>query len=195
MPPNWPVDDVPAARPDWRERLALGADLALIGIAVTALALPVVTAPAALATGSAAVRTRYADGRLPRWRPLLRQYRRGVLPGLPALLAAAVLLIDLVAVRGGWVPGGPVLLGITAVVTAWLAGVAALTLVALGRDPELPWRTAAGWAWDHPKAATVLALIGVIALFLVLAVPVTLPLMVGFHLFAVHLLSDRLAPA
>ncbi|WP_436529854.1 hypothetical protein [Actinoplanes sp. HUAS TT8] len=193
-PPAWPAEDAPPARVDWRERLALGTDLALIGIAVTVLALPVITAPAALVTGSAAVRGRYLDGRFPGWRPLLRIYRRGLLPGLPILLAVAALGLDLAAVRGGWVPGGPPLLALTALVVIGLSGVAALTLAALGRSPGLPWRAAARWAWDQPRCAAVLALINVIAFFLALAVPVTVPLVVGFHLFAVHMLTDRLAP-
>ncbi|GIF14345.1 hypothetical protein Ate01nite_43770 [Actinoplanes teichomyceticus] len=190
---DWPAEKAPPARADWRDRLTLATDLALIGIAVTALALPVVTAPAALAAGSAAVHDRCRDGRLPGWRPVLRQFRRGILPGVPALSAAAALLIDLIAVRGGGVPGGPVLFAVTGVVAVWLSGVAALTLVALGRAPDRTWRAAAAWAWDRPKCATALAVTGVIAFFLALAVPVTLPLVIGFHLFAIHMISDRLA--
>jgi hypothetical protein len=173
--------------------MALATDLALIGIGVTVLALPLITAPAALAAGSTAVRGRYLDGRIPDWRLLLRVYRRGILPGLPVLLAVAALVLDLAAVRGGWVPGGPLLLTITAMAAIWLAGVAALTLVALGRTPDQSWRAAARWAWDHPKCVAALSLTGVIALFLALAVPVTVPLVIGFHLFAVHMISDRLA--
>ncbi|WIM93951.1 hypothetical protein ACTOB_005946 [Actinoplanes oblitus] len=179
---------------DWRDKFALATDLALIGVAVTALSLPLVTAPAALAAGSAAVRGRYHDGRLPGWHPLLHQYRRGILPGLPVLLAIVVLLIDLAAVRGGRVPGGPVLLAVTLVAVLGLAGVAALTLVAVGRDPELPWRAAARWSWEHPACVLALALTSVVAFVLTLAVPITLPLMIGFHLFALHMISDRLAP-
>ncbi|MBB4744654.1 hypothetical protein BJY16_008113 [Actinoplanes octamycinicus] len=190
---NWPVEESPPARIDWRDRLALATDLALIGLAVTALALPVVTAPAALATGSAAVHGRCRDGRLPSWRPLLRQYVHGILPGLPALLAAVALLIDLTAIRNGWVPGGPALLAVTVLAAVYLSGVAALTVVALGRSPELPWRTAARWSWERPTCATALAATGVIALVLTLAVPVTLPLVIGFHLFALHMIANRLA--
>ncbi len=81
---------------------------------------------------------------------------------------------------------------ITAAVTIWLSGVAALTVAALGRTPDQPWREAARWAWDHPKCATALAVINVITLFLALAVPATVPLVIGFHLFATHMLTDRL---
>jgi hypothetical protein len=189
---NWPTEESPPARVDWRERLALATDLALIGIGVTVLALPLVTAPAALSAGSAAVHGRLREGRLPAGRPLLRQYRRGILPGLLVLVAAAALLLDVVAVRGGGVPGGPVLLAVTLLAAVWLTGVAAVALVALGRTPDLPWLAAAKWAWDQPKPTAALALTSVIALVLTLAVPVTLPLMVGFHLFAAHLITTRL---
>ncbi|WP_309238336.1 hypothetical protein [Actinoplanes aureus] len=195
--PDWPAEDAPAARPDWRERLALGTDLALIGFLVTVAALPVLTAPAALAAGSAAVRHRYTTGGLPPVRPLLRLYRRTILPGLPVLLVAMALLVDLVAISRGWVPGGPVLFTATAAVAAFLGGFATLAVVAIGRDPSRPLRDAAGWAWQsataRPWTALAPALAGVLAFFLALTVPATIPLVVGFHLFAAHVISDRLA--
>jgi hypothetical protein len=42
---------------DWRDSLRLAADLALLGIVVTLLSLPLLTAGAAVATGSYAIRT------------------------------------------------------------------------------------------------------------------------------------------
>ncbi|MEV0901194.1 hypothetical protein [Actinoplanes sp. NPDC049802] len=196
--PNWPHEDEPPIRPDWRERFALGADLALIGIGVTVAALPLLTLPAALAAGSTAVRHRYHTGSLPEFRPLLRQFRRTLLPGVPVVLVAALLLLDLIALSRGWVPGGAPMLALTGAVVTWLAGVATLTLVAGGRDPSQPWRTAAGWAWglavSRPWSAVAPALAGVLAFFLGLSVPATIPLVIGFHLFAAHVISDRLAP-
>ena len=194
--PNWPQDDAPSARPDWRERLALGTDLALIGVLVTVAALPVLTAPAALAAGSAAVRHRYTRGNLPPVRPMLHLFRRTFLPGLPVLLIAVALLVDLVAVSRGWVPGGPVVFTATAAVAAFLGGFATLTVVALGRDPGSAPRDAARRAWQsatsRPWTALAPALAGVLAFFLALTVPATIPLVVGFHLFAAHVISDRL---
>ncbi|GIF04117.1 hypothetical protein [Actinoplanes siamensis] len=191
-PAAWPTEEPPAARVDWRDRTALATDLALIGTAVTVLALPLVTLPAALATGSAAVRGRYLDGHLPPWRRLFQIYRRAVLPGLATLLAAAALALDLAAVRGGWVPGGPPLLAVTTLAVIGLSGVAALALAHLGRTPDLPWREAARRPGNHPKCVAALALTNVVAFFLALAVPVTVPLVLGFHLFAIHMLTDRL---
>ena len=201
---SWPREDAPPGRPDWRERFALATDLALIGVLVTIAALPLLTAPAALAAGSAAVRQRYERGTLPRVRPTLRRFRRGLLPGLPALVVAALLIADLIAVGRGWVPGGPVLLIApvmllgTAAVAGWLAGVATLALVTLGREPDLSWRIAGRWAWNRatarPWAAIAPAATGLVALFLALSVPATIPLVVGFQLFAAHMIADRLAP-
>ncbi|MEU4619796.1 hypothetical protein AB0G04_07440 [Actinoplanes sp. NPDC023801] len=196
---DWPREDEPEPRPDWRERFALGADLALIGIVVTVAALPIVTLPAALAAGSTAVRHRYTAGRMPAFRPLLRQFRRGLLPGLPFVLVAALLLVDLVALSRGWVPGGTPVLAVTAIVAGWLSGLATLALVAVGRAPETPWRSALAWAWNRgttrPWAAFAPALAGVLAFFLALSMPATIPLVIGFHLFAAHVISDRLAPS
>lgn len=197
--PNWPTDQAPDQRPDWRERFTLGTDLALIGVVVTVAALPVLTLPAALVAGSVAVRHRYRLGRLPAFRPLLRQFRRGLLPGIPFVLVALLLLIDLIAVSRGWVPGGAPVLTATAVVACWLLGLATLALVATGRDPAAPGRAALRWAWDQatsrPWSALAPALAGVLAFFLALSMPATIPLVVGFHLFAAHVISDRLAPS
>ncbi|MEU4557895.1 hypothetical protein AB0F72_05880 [Actinoplanes sp. NPDC023936] len=189
---NWPVEHHVVPRPDWRERLALGTDLALIGVVTTVFALPVLTAPAALAAGSSAIRHRYTEGGLPRTAPLLRQFRHGLLRGVPVVLATAALLLDLIAVGRGWVPGGPPLLTATALAVAWLGGLAGLTLVALGRDPALPWRHAARSAWNRPRATAAIAATGALAFFLALTIPATIPLLVGFQLFAAHILSDRL---
>ncbi|GLX99993.1 hypothetical protein [Actinoplanes sp. NBRC 101535] len=190
---HWPQEEPARHRPDWRERFALGADLALIGILVTVAALPVLTAPAAVASGSAAVRHRYHQGTLPPVRPLLRLFRRTLLPGLPVLVLTAAILIDLIAVGRGWVPGGQPLFVLTAAAAGFVAGLGTLVLVAVGRDPELPWRDAGHWAIERPAAAGGTALAGALAFFLALTVPATLPLVVGFHLFAVHVITDRLA--
>jgi uncharacterized membrane protein YesL len=197
--PDWPREDEPEPPPDWRERFALGTDLALIGVVVTAAALPVLTLPAALAAGSTAVRHRYREGRLPAFRPLLRQYGRSILPGIPFVLVAVLLLVDLMALNRGLVPGGAPVLTLTAAVACLLAGVATLALVAMGRDPDTPWKAALAWSWTvttaRPWAAVAPALAGALAFFLALSVPATIPLVIGFHLFAAHVISDRLAPA
>ncbi|GAA1634417.1 hypothetical protein [Actinoplanes couchii] len=192
---RWPVDEEPRTRPDWRERFALGTDLALIGIVVTVAGLPLLTLPAALAAGSVAVHHRYTTGRLPGFRPLLRRFGRTLLPGIPFAVAAALLLLDLVALSRGWVPGGAPVLVLTTAIVAWLAGAATLILVGVGRDTTAP----ASWAWQQatarPWSALAPALAGALAFFLALSMPATIPLVIGFHLFAAHVISDRLAPS
>ncbi|HWS34828.1 MAG TPA: hypothetical protein VN408_19065 [Actinoplanes sp.] len=191
---QWPADEEPDQRPDWRERFALGADLALIGVLVTIFGLPLLTLPAALAAGSVAVRQRYRTGRLPGFRPMLRRYGRAVLPGTPFTGAAVLLAADLTALSRGWVPGGTPVLILTAGVATWLAGFATLLLVAIGREQAAP----LNWAWTQatgrPWSALAPALAGVLAFFLALSVPATIPLVIGFQLFAAHVISDRLAP-
>ncbi|WP_229072958.1 hypothetical protein [Actinoplanes sp. DH11] len=189
---GWPEEQV-TPRPDWRERFALGADVALIGIVTTVAALPLLTAPAALAAGSAAIRHRYREGGFGPLRPLLRQFRRGLLPGLPMLLVAVLVLADLTAVGRGWVPGGRPLLTVTAVAAFALGGLASVILVALGRAPDRAWAEAAAWAWNQPRAVAAAGAVGALTFFLALTVPATIPLIVGFHLFAAHVLTDRLS--
>src|SRR5437879_752988 len=96
----------------WQEHLRDAADLAIIGFAVVLAALPVVTAGAALATGSHAVRHRTDRGKFPPFTDLLRTFARGILPGLAATLvvaaAGALLALDVSAARSGAIPGGAV---------------------------------------------------------------------------------------
>ena len=185
-------------RPDWRERFALATDLALIGIVVTIAALPVLTAPAALAAGSVAVRRRYRDERFPPLRELLRHFRQTLASGVLALLAVlagtAVLGLDLVAVRQGWVPGGPALLAATVGAAVWLSGLLTLTLVELGREPGTAWRAAWRRATRRPWCALAVALTGLVVAFLTYVLPPALPILLGFHLFAAHVITDRLTP-
>jgi hypothetical protein len=188
-----------ALRTDWRDTLSTATDLALIGIAVTLAAAPLVTAGAAVRTGSLAV-SRVVEGeRRPPAGELWRAFRRSLLPGLAAavvvLAAAALLVVDLVALARGRVPGGPVAIALTGCVAAGLAAVAALTVVLLGRDGDAGWlaalRWAAGTAGRRPGTAAgtvaVLALAGVLAVL----VPATIPLVPGFALFALHVVARR----
>ena len=77
------------ARQPWRDTVRVAADLALLGIVVTAAALPVVTAGAAVATGSAALHHFLTRDRWPDGRDAWRAFRRGLLPGLGAGACAA----------------------------------------------------------------------------------------------------------
>ena len=70
-------------RRDWRETVALAADVALVGILVTAAAVPLVTAGAALRTGSVAMRAIVAGDGVDRG-TLWRVFKGSLLPGCAA---------------------------------------------------------------------------------------------------------------
>src|SRR5689334_21780708 len=95
---------------DWRDSLRLAADLALLGIVVTLLSLPLLTAGAAVAVGSYAIAHLIAHGRWPTAAELWAVFRRRLLPGLvagPAVSAVVALVaVDVAALRRGVVPGG-----------------------------------------------------------------------------------------
>jgi len=188
-----------AARTDWRDGLSTAADLALVGIAVTVAALPVVTAGAAVRTGSVAAHRVLAGDRVPPPAELWRVFRRAVLPGAAAtavvLAVAGLLVVDLAALTSRRVPGGPVAIALTGCVAAGLAAVAALTVVRLGRDADTGWMCAAHWAAGTAKQrpGTAVATAGVLALAVVLAwlVPATAPLVLGVTLYALHVVARR----
>ncbi|MEQ4302692.1 hypothetical protein ABNF97_15040 [Plantactinospora sp. B6F1] len=200
--PNWPEQPAPATRPDWRDTLRNAADLALLGIVTTVAALPVVTAGAAVGTGSAALHTWIETGSWPGTRPVLRDFRRAVLPGiLPTLLAgiaAAVLAVNLLALTRGVVPGGAVLVVVTAALAAAAGGFAGLTVVRLGQRGGDGWRHAVRESTRTLRERPVILLgsTGTVALALLLCVlvlPPLTPILVGYTLFGLHATTRRLA--
>jgi hypothetical protein len=186
------------ARPDWREGLSLATDLALIGIMVTVACAPVLTAGAAVRTGSVAVRRVVDGGPIPSTVDLWRVFRAALAPGAVAtvvvLAAAGLLAVDVAVLSGGRVPGALVVLAATVVLAVAGAALAALTTVRLGRTEDT-WRAASTWAFAAARQApgAALATAGVLALAAVIAVlvPITVPLLVGFTLFALHVVVRR----
>jgi hypothetical protein len=176
------------------ESVVEAADLALLGIVAFAAALPIVTAGAAVAAASAAVRDRCADGSLPSWRTTGSRFWKGIVPGAGATLVTAagvvLLVIDLRALQRGVVPGGATAVAVTATVAVLLCGLAGLVLIEVGRHDGRGWlasvRTAAGTAWQRPGRVVLAAAIGLVALLLALAVPVTAPVVLACYLFALH---------
>jgi hypothetical protein len=186
-------------RRDWRETVRIATDLALLGFLVTLAALPLVTAGAAVAAGSAAVHHHLEHDRWPTARASWAVFRRALGPGLLAGLAVAaavlLLVIDLLAVRSGAVPGGTPLLVLTVVLAAAGAGYGALVIVAVGADPEHGWRAALATVPGRGRAA--LAAAGVVLLTTLLAVlvhPALVPVLAGYALFALHVVTRRTAP-
>ncbi|MEV4510476.1 hypothetical protein AB0K00_16095 [Dactylosporangium sp. NPDC049525] len=184
------------ARRDWKDTVTVGADVALVGIAVTVCSLPVLTAGAAVHAGSVAVRD-IIDGSAVRPSVLWRVFRRSLLPGAAATLATAtaawLLLFNLGAVASGRVPGGlPVLVGTGAVAAALLAA-CAFGVVHLAHHHSWPGalRWAAGAVWRQPLTAAMVAGVSSIAAVIGALIPVTAPLLVGYLLFAVHVIVAR----
>ncbi|GAB4046966.1 hypothetical protein [Catellatospora paridis] len=178
---------------DWRDTLRDATDLALVGILVTVAAVPVVTTGAAVAVGAEAVHLRFTDGRWPGPRDLLRTFGRRLLPGLLAtltVLAAALLVaLNIYWLRGGLVPGGEVLLGVTAVAAVALIGLVALTIPVLGRGHT--YRRALRTAVTRPALIVTCAGVIGIAFLLGSILPITAPLLVGYVLFALHAIARR----
>jgi hypothetical protein len=187
-------------RRDWRETVRIATDLALLGFLVALAALPLVTAGAAVATGSAAVHHHLEHDRWPTarasWAVFRRAFGGGLLAGLAVAVAALLLVIDVLAVRSGAVPGGAPLLTLTLVLAASGAGYGALVVVAVGEDPDRGWRAALAAAPGHGRAAFAAA--GVVLLSVLLAVlvhPMLVPVLAGYALFALHVVTRRLSAA
>jgi len=191
--------DLPVERPGWRETLTGATDLALVGIGVLVLSLPVLTAPAAVTAGSAAAAHWCRERDLPRTTHLLRIFRRGLRPGLlPAVVVAAlfvVLVVDLRAVVAGAVPGGA-LLGVAELGCAAAAlTVLGLAVVRAGARPGVPWADAVRWALRtarrHPRCAVAVFAVELGAGLIAVFVPVTAPLALGYALLGLHAVTGR----
>jgi hypothetical protein len=191
---------------DWRDSLRLAADLALLGIVVTLLSLPLLTAGAAVAAGSFAIGHLIAAGRWPSFADLWAFFRRRLLPGLvagPAVAVATVLVVvDVAALRRGAVPGGgPVLTAVLAV-AALAAGYVALVAVRAGTVNAGPSgievldggaaRSALAIALSRPVVPLAAAgVLGVAALLAWFVHPVLVPVVAGYVLFALHVVTPR----
>jgi hypothetical protein len=182
---------------DWRDTLSNAADLALLGIVTFLGALPVVTAGSALGAASAAVHEWLPIQRMPPMATSGRRYLRGILPGLAAFVAFALvaylLIWNVVAIRRGTVPGGTPLVIAALGVAVLAGGLALLILVEVGRQGGTGWRTAAVTAWrtalDRPVAALANGGVLALAVFLSTILPVCIPILLGYVIFAAHVIS------
>ena len=187
-------------RRDWRDTVQVAADLALLGLLVALAALPVVTAGAAVATGSAAVHHYLEHDRWPGTRFCWAVFRGRLLSGFlaSAVFAAAMTLVvvDVLALRAGVVPGGTPLIALTVAVVAVAAGYAGLVVVAAGAedDARVTGTPPPARSGTVGRPVTVASAAGVVALavFLGLLVhPALTPVMAGFTLFALHVVARR----
>ncbi|HET6529420.1 MAG TPA: hypothetical protein VFH03_02205 [Actinoplanes sp.] len=177
-------------RHSWRDSVATAADLALLGFLVTLAAVPVVTAGAAVLTGSRAVSVFLREDRWPSGRECRAVFRRAIRPGLAGsvvvAVAAALLAADLAALRSGAVPGGVPLMAVVALVALAGSGLTALAVVSW---EQVPLRAVA-----RPRALIAASgVTGLVALLALLGHPVLIPVLVGFWLFAVHVGTVRCA--
>lgn len=192
------------ARPErirlgWQEHLRDAADLAGLGFVLVFAALPVVTAGASVATGSYAVRHRCDRGRFPPAGELLRVFVRGILPGLAATLVVAVagllLVMDVSAARSGAMPGGAATAPLILVVGLTGLGYVGLVTVHLGLSGGTGWRRAVRSALSYRGRQLVLvpgsAGVLVVAVLLASFIPATIPLVVAFTLFALHVIHRK----
>jgi hypothetical protein len=185
---------------DWLETITVAADVALVGVAVTAASIPIVTAGAAIRTGSSAVHA-IAVGEKVDLRAMWRLFRSSLLRGALATAASAVTALLLVfnvdAVAAGRVPGGSPALAGTGVAAVILLAIGMLSIVRLGRDTSRSgWRDALRWAartaWRQPGAAAAVAGVSAVAAVLAAFIPLTAPLLVGYALYGAHAVTNRL---
>ncbi|WP_232662343.1 hypothetical protein [Pseudonocardia sp. TRM90224] len=184
----------------WKEQVRRVSELALLGIVASALALPVLTIGAVVATLSAAAAHWVEHDELPPWRVLGAELRRRLLPGAvvsaAGLLAALVVAAQLRWLGSGAVPGGGIGRAAVLVAVAGLLGVVLLAVPRLACTPGgrgRTWRRALAEGWTDarrvPLAAA--AAVGVVLLAGVLgallgAVALVLPAFVVVALHAVH---------
>jgi uncharacterized membrane protein YesL len=184
-------------RRDWRDTVRVATDVALLGFVLTIAALPLVTAGAAVATASAAIRHFLEHDSWPTARACWAVFRRNLAPGLLAGLAcagaAALLAVDVLAVRSGAAPGGTPMLAVTAVLAAAAAGYAGLVVVEVGAHPDRSWRAAVRTVSGTrvralPPAAGVVLLAALLA---VMVHPALVPVLAGYALYALHVVGRR----
>src|SRR3954452_22641343 len=145
---------------DWQETITVAADVALVGIVVTAASIPLSAPGAGIRTGSSAVHA-IAVGEGVDFRAMWRLFRSSFLRGALATAALAAVTLLLVcnvgAVAAGRVPGGSPALAGTGVAAVILLAIGMLSIVRLGRDTSPSgWREALRWAartvWRQPGA-------------------------------------------
>jgi hypothetical protein len=126
-------------------------------------------------------------------------FRRRLVPGLlagPAVLVAAVLVVlDVLALRRGLVPGGPLVLSAVLVAAALGAGYAAILAVLAGTRPSGSVRAAATLAASQPALlAAATGVVGVAALLALFIHPALTPVLPGYALFGLHVVVRRSVP-
>ena len=184
------------AWPGAKQRFALFGEVMLTGIIVLLVSLPLVTIPLAISVGQRhLMRFLRAEGSQLALVGLdVRQgFIGGVGIGCAWLAATAVLLMDVLLVSSGALPGGA---AVGAVAVALLAALTVLMLrVAAAWTPESGWRVASRAGWTRVRvdlvgSAYLLAAAAMVVLFTWMLPPLIVPAL-GCACFAVAALSAR----
>jgi uncharacterized membrane protein YesL len=189
----------PADRPDWRETLSTASDLALIGIGVALLSVPVVTAGGALAAATVAVDELCRTRSLPAVAELARTFVRAIPSGLAALVVAScvglLLALDVRLLAAGTIPGGAPVVVALCLVAAVLLALGLVTLVRVGQTSGTGWRAALRWSLrllvTRPLTGLGVLAAGGVPVALGMAVPAISFVLPGFALFALHVIVRR----
>ncbi|MDQ0614083.1 hypothetical protein QF046_001724 [Microbacterium sp. W4I4] len=136
-------DFVAGPHPGAKAKFGLFGEVLTVGLLIALVSLAVVTLPIALAAGIRQLR-RFAAAEDSRAALFWADVRTGILPslvvGVPAVLIAAVLTVDVVLARSGVLPGGEI---VGVVGWAGLVILAVAVLVAAGAwSPQAGWRAA-----------------------------------------------------
>lgn len=176
----------------WQDTVRTAADLAVLGFLVFLASVPVVTAGAAVLTGSSAVRQHLEQDAWPTAGQCWRTFRGAFWPGLAGLAAVAVvaglIAVDLLALSAGRVPGG---LPMAAALIMLAAGAAGLTGFAVveATGPRALLRLALARPVVPIAAAGVVLVAGALVL---LIHPALTPVLLGYTLFALHVVAAAL---
>jgi hypothetical protein len=191
------TDAAPAAVwPGAKQRFALFGEVLLTGIIVTLLSIPIVTIPLAIAVGRRHL-LRFLRAEGSQLSLVAGDVREGFIGGVGIgcawLVATGVLLMDLLLVGSGALPGG---IAVGAVAALLLAGLTVLTLwVAAAWTPAAGWRGAVRTGLLSLRTDVVGSLyLLVAAVFVVLFTWMLAPLIVpalGCASFAVAAVSTR----
>lgn len=173
---------------------ALFADMLLVGLLTTVACLPVVTAPAAFAAASATLRNTASDGvqvsvrgYVERLRALVT--RRALVAGLAPPLLGVILLLD-VRLVGSGLPGAA-LMAPALLLLALGAAVVGLRATAVEAPHHLSAREGLVRSLADPRGSLLLAAAVVLAVLLVWAMPVLVPLLPGPLAFAATAVALR----
>lgn len=167
--------------PGAHAKFALFGELLFVGLLVLVLAIPVVTAPLALAVGARHLR-RFLSAEESSIGDVLTDLRRGILPSLAvgglALVLAVVLVLDLALAHDGVIPGSVVFVAL-----GWAVAIGASTTLVVAASrwaPERGWRVAlaeaaATWATDARGMVFAAVALGLVVLATWQLVPLIVP--------------------